>query len=428
MKLCYGILSLGNKERGGVLFMLKAVRAAVFVMLFPLTSSLLPLTSLHAEDVRISAYYPSPYGNYRQVQVQDVNNVNPTGALTQAGINIITDYNVGAFTPGIFWSTPVNNPTLPKAGIWMQENANGSLLYFGTSNAYGTGITSNTVIDRNGNLGIGITAPIGPLHVVGASDVTSSVAFMPGADTVAVATVPNIRVGIGTTAPSGPLHVVGANDALSSVILAPGADTGAAGTPAIQLGIGTTTPNASAILDLTSTTQALLIPRMTTTQRGNITTPTDGMVIYNSTVPQFESVQGTVASSGFLGQQVGVQVVRVNDALTNGTDTHTIGLSGYSGATKVLLENLAEMKGDDGYTQIVYDFLNSSGTVLVSVMGAHFANITETRSSGIGTSQLVDIPTQAAQLRISLTISRDGDVTPYAAANGQAKATVTFYK
>lgn len=47
-----------------------------------------------------------------------------------------------------------------------------------------------------------------------------------------------------------------------------------------NVGIGTSTPAASALLDLTSTTGALLLPRMTTTQR-NALTGVNGMMIYN---------------------------------------------------------------------------------------------------------------------------------------------------
>lgn len=50
-----------------------------------------------------------------------------------------------------------------------------------------------------------------------------------------------------------------------------------------NVGIGNASPNASAILDVASTTKAFMPPRMTTTQRDNITGPTAGMVIYNTT-------------------------------------------------------------------------------------------------------------------------------------------------
>lgn len=44
-----------------------------------------------------------------------------------------------------------------------------------------------------------------------------------------------------------------------------------------------TTPDASSIVEMRSTTKGLLPPRMTTTQRDAISSPTDGLVIYNST-------------------------------------------------------------------------------------------------------------------------------------------------
>ena len=50
-----------------------------------------------------------------------------------------------------------------------------------------------------------------------------------------------------------------------------------------SLGVGTTSPDASAKLDVASTTQGFLPPRMTTTQRDAISSPVAGLVIYNTT-------------------------------------------------------------------------------------------------------------------------------------------------
>jgi hypothetical protein len=50
-----------------------------------------------------------------------------------------------------------------------------------------------------------------------------------------------------------------------------------------SLGIGTSSPNSSAILDLSSTSKTLVVPRMTTTQRNALTNPLEGSVIYNTT-------------------------------------------------------------------------------------------------------------------------------------------------
>jgi hypothetical protein len=51
-----------------------------------------------------------------------------------------------------------------------------------------------------------------------------------------------------------------------------------------QVGIGTTTPEASAALDITSTTKGLLIPRMTDAQRQAISEPVAGLMVYQTDV------------------------------------------------------------------------------------------------------------------------------------------------
>jgi hypothetical protein len=55
-----------------------------------------------------------------------------------------------------------------------------------------------------------------------------------------------------------------------------------------KVGIGTTTPESSAKLEIASTTQGFLPPRMTTTQRDAITSPADGLIIYNTTNNRLE--------------------------------------------------------------------------------------------------------------------------------------------
>ena len=60
-----------------------------------------------------------------------------------------------------------------------------------------------------------------------------------------------------------------------------------------RIGVGTATPNASALLDLSSTEQGFLPPRMTTTQRDAITSPAEGLVIHNTTDHEFQIWNGT---------------------------------------------------------------------------------------------------------------------------------------
>ena len=59
-------------------------------------------------------------------------------------------------------------------------------------------------------------------------------------------------------------------------------------------GFGTATPNAAALIDLTSTTKGFLPPRMTTTQRDAISSPPSGLLVYNTTTGKL-NVRGAAA-------------------------------------------------------------------------------------------------------------------------------------
>ncbi len=61
-----------------------------------------------------------------------------------------------------------------------------------------------------------------------------------------------------------------------------------------QVGIGTTTPNSSSILDLVSTNKGFLPPRMTTAQRNLINAPVAGMMIFNTDSFCIEICRGEV--------------------------------------------------------------------------------------------------------------------------------------
>ncbi len=50
-----------------------------------------------------------------------------------------------------------------------------------------------------------------------------------------------------------------------------------------NVGIGTNSPNSSALMHISSTTKGLLIPSMTTTQRNAIVSPAEGLLVYNNT-------------------------------------------------------------------------------------------------------------------------------------------------
>src|SRR5690242_8252768 len=60
-----------------------------------------------------------------------------------------------------------------------------------------------------------------------------------------------------------------------------------------SVGIGTTIPNASSILDLSSTTKGLLAPRMTTAQRTAIVSPANGLMVYDTNTNSFWFYNGS---------------------------------------------------------------------------------------------------------------------------------------
>ncbi len=67
-----------------------------------------------------------------------------------------------------------------------------------------------------------------------------------------------------------------------------------------NVGIGTTTPDTSALLELRSTRQGLLIPRLTTAQRDAIVLPAKSLVIFNISNNRFEYNDGTPTSPNWV--------------------------------------------------------------------------------------------------------------------------------
>jgi trimeric autotransporter adhesin len=76
----------------------------------------------------------------------------------------------------------------------------------------------------------------------------------------------------------------------------------------VNVGIGTSAPNSSSLLDLTSNSKGLLIPRMTTDERNGIASPATGLLVYDNLLNSFYYHNGTawaplgggVSSSGWL--------------------------------------------------------------------------------------------------------------------------------
>jgi hypothetical protein len=75
-----------------------------------------------------------------------------------------------------------------------------------------------------------------------------------------------------------------------------------------NIGINNPTPDASALLDLTSSTQGLLIPRMSSIDRNLIPAPATGLIVYDLTLSRFMFYNG-VSWNGLLSNFVGWDVL-----------------------------------------------------------------------------------------------------------------------
>jgi len=102
-----------------------------------------------------------------------------------------------------------------------------------------------------------------------------------------------------------------------------------------NLGVGTTSPHASALTDMTSTTQGFLPPRMTTTQRNAIASPAVGLTIYNTTVNCLQWWNGTVWYDGCGNNAppaAALSTINCAGATTTGTLTSGTAANGVSTA------------------------------------------------------------------------------------------------
>src|SRR6476661_246242 len=111
-----------------------------------------------------------------------------------------------------------------------------------------------------------------------------------------------------------------------------------AGLRAQNIGIGTTTPHASAVLDLSSSSKGLLFPRLTQAQRNAIASPATGLTIYQTdNTPGLYTYNGTawLSSSGAdnLGDHTATQNLNLGSNRLTGGGSLGLGVSsaGYVG-------------------------------------------------------------------------------------------------
>lgn len=138
--------------------------------------------------------------------------------------------------------------------------------------------TTAMVIDTAQRVGIGTTSPAYALDVQPAG--TNSLfafkrsSYSGGALTLTQSAANTWEL-LNNSSSNGSITIDNTSAGNLDIFLSPSGGT---------VGIGTSTPNANAILDVSTTTKAFMPPRMTTTQKNAIASPTSGMVVYDSTL------------------------------------------------------------------------------------------------------------------------------------------------
>jgi hypothetical protein len=152
-------------------------------------------------------------------------------------------------------------------------------------------------ITSAGNVGIGTTGPSYRLDIA-SGDTTASLGYAMRIRSNATATAATIQ--FTNSAASAQTGVVNCTDAGVMVLQSDGASSLLAFrtngsermriTSAGKVGIGTSSPDATAILDVSSTTAGFLPPRMSTAERDAIGggAPQEGLILYNVTTDKLQ--------------------------------------------------------------------------------------------------------------------------------------------
>lgn len=90
------------------------------------------------------------------------------------------------------------------------------------------------------------------------------------------------------------------------------------------VGIGTNTPNPKAALEINSTNKGILIPSMTSSQRIAISTPPNGLLVYDTDKNEFYHYTGTVWRA-ILNGEYWSRPITARDRIANTTDSIGIG-------------------------------------------------------------------------------------------------------
>jgi hypothetical protein len=173
------------------------------------------------------------------------------------------------------------------------RNSSAGLFARAYADGYGAG---GPLMWVNGSMNLGSspsTAAKLSVKGSGATSATTALLVQNSAGTDLLKVSDNGVITTSGTLNAGTFYVPASGSALGSVYARINNTYLRAGSQGINISASNTTPDASAQLQVDSTTQGFLPPRMTTTQRDAISTPAAGLMVYNTTTNKAQCYNGT---------------------------------------------------------------------------------------------------------------------------------------
>lgn len=145
-----------------------------------------------------------------------------------------------------------------------------------------------------------------------------------------------------------------------------------------QVGIGTTNPDASSILDIESTEKGVLVPRLTTAEISAIPNPAKGLLVYNTDMNIFEFNYGTSVTPNWLRTSHKLSIKYSNDASDTALDVNN------NGAINAPIISTLEWNDDT----TLYTANTALNTITVNQTGRYRITVNVSLATTSGTDRL----------------------------------------